>query len=104
SPRLAGVPGGADRGPAADPARAQGQARRPADDGADGGGPRDRGEALRAPVVRRGGSRLGEARESARRLRADPGLPQGERPGRAAGVGPRMASAMVAATPTPMST
>ena len=74
--RLAGLSGGADRGAAADPPRAQGQARRPAHDRADGRGARDRGQALRGPLVRRGGPRLGEAREPARRLRAHPRVPQ----------------------------
>ena len=70
--RLAGLPGRADRGAAADPPRPQGQAGRPAHDRADGRGPRDRGQASRGPLVRRRGPRLGEAREPARRLRPNP--------------------------------
>ncbi len=69
--RLAALPRGADRGPAADPSRPQGPPGGAAHDREDGGGARDRGEAPRGALVCRRGPWLAAPREPARRLRAD---------------------------------
>ena len=84
-PRVPGLSRRADRGAAADPPRAQGQAGGAADDRADGRGARDREQDLRGPLVRRRGPRLGAPREPPRRLRAHAGVPANARPRR----GPR---------------
>ena len=61
------------------------------------------GKHLRGPLVRRRGPRLGEAREPARRVRADPRVPQGPRPRRAARTSRRSAPAPALAEPSPAS-